>query len=448
MKYVRWFVLALVILSALGLYLHAAEIQLTQVNTDMKRSDQSAYMSYARKLYESGYTYVGERNRMPLFPILSTVVYEEGMPEETFFVRGKWLNVGLSFLLLGVLLAIFRQQLSGHGAANLLAITAFTLFVFKAPCFQGELLYYTLSFAGFWLISRLLARPRPWLGAMAGIVMALAQYTKASALPGLALFLGIALLSAVCELRGQSSSPAAWLRVILRQPAIAAAGLSLCTFLLLMSPYLIHSKQQYGRFFYNVNTTFYMWYDSWEEVKQGTRAHGDRQGWPTLPEEDIPSPIRYLQEHSLGDIARRELYGIGVVLRDRINSYGYLKYAVGAGVLGLGLAVRRRNALRRHLAHYRWVPIYWVVVLVGYFLSYAWWVPISPAPRLILALFVPYMWAMSVTIGRLIDDLPCLTVGSRHIAPQTLLNVLVSAVVAVDAVLIATGRIAEHYGCT
>ncbi len=440
--------LALVALAGLGLYLYTASVQLTRVNTDPKQSDQSAYMSYARKLKESGYTYVGERNRMPLFPILSSVVYEEGMAEETFFLRGKWFNVGLSVLLLGALFVVYRQQLPLHAALNLLAITAFTLFAFKAPCFQGELLYYTLSFLGFWLLSRLLARPRIGRGVAAGAVLALAQYTKASALLSLGVFLGVSLLSVACERRARDARPAGWLRDALRSPHLAAAGACLCAFLVLLSPYLIHSKQQYGRYFYNVNTTFYMWYDSWEEVKQGTRAHGDRKGWPTMPEEEIPTPARYLQTHTLGDIAQRELHGIWVLLRDRINSYGYFKYAVGAWALGVALAIRRRDVVRCYVARYRWVALYWLVALVGYFLTYAWWVPISPAPRLVLALFLPYMWSMCVTIHCLMGGLPSFVLGGRRIAPQTALNALVSAVIAVDAVLIATSRIAQHYGCT
>lgn len=448
MKPLSWLALALVAVLALGMYLHAAGIQSAQVNTDPERSDQSAYMSYARKLYESGFTYVGERNRMPLFPVLSTLVYREGMPEETFFLRGKWFNVGLSVLLLAGLFVVYRRQLPLHSATNLLAITAFSLFVFKAPCFQGELLYYTLSFVGFWLLSRILARPRPVLGLLAGAVLALAQYAKASALPSLGLFLGIALFSVLWERRNRMGGLAARLASLLREPLAVSGGLCLCVFLLILSPYLIHSKQQYGRFFYNVNTTFYMWYDSWEEVKQGTRAHGDRKGWPTMPEEEIPTPLRYLREHTLGDIARREMNGIRVVLRDRINSYGYTKYAVGALVLAAGLAVRRRDALRRHLSRYRWVALYWAAFLLGYFFMYSWWVPISPAPRFVLALFVPYMWAMSVTIDRLIVDLPPVSIAGRRAEPRMLLNVFVTAVVAIDAVLVVTGRIAQHYGCT
>lgn len=65
-----------------------------------------------------------------------------------------------------------------------------------------------------------------------------------------------------------------------------------------------------------------------------------------------------------------------------------------------------------------------------------------------LALFVPYMWSMSVVIDRLMHGLPTLSFGGRRIAPQTALNALVSVVITVDAVVIATSRIAQHYGCT
>ncbi len=41
-----------------GLYVNGANQQSHQVNTDMQRMDQSAYMSYAKLLAESNYTYV------------------------------------------------------------------------------------------------------------------------------------------------------------------------------------------------------------------------------------------------------------------------------------------------------------------------------------------------------------------------------------------------------
>ena len=448
MKGASWLVRAVVVLVALALYVYAASIQLYRVNTDLEQSDQGSYMGYAIKLKESGFTYVGDRNRMPLFPALSSVLYRDGMSEEEFFLRGKWFNVGLSVALLGVLWAIFQRHLSPHGAANLLAITAFTLFVFKAPCFQGELLYYTLSFVAYWLLSRLFVRPKVTTGLLAGGMLAAAHLTKASALGVLGAFFSVVVISLAFTYGRGARSPWDAIGRALRSPLATASALCLCTFVVLVSPYLIHSKRQYGRFFYNVNTTFYLWYDSWDEAKEGTRAHGDRKGWPDMPPEEIPSLTRYLQTHTWREIAQRELNGVQRLVRDRVGSYGYFKYAVAALVLALVLAWRRRSVAWDALRRYRWVALFWLVYLVGFFLSYAWWVPISPAPRLVLALFVPYMWSMALIIRQLLNGTTAIALGSHSCSPALLLNVGVSALLLVDVALIVTGRVAQHYGCT
>jgi len=39
----------------IAVYWNGAVKQLSRVNTDMKKTDQEAYMNYARKLYESDY---------------------------------------------------------------------------------------------------------------------------------------------------------------------------------------------------------------------------------------------------------------------------------------------------------------------------------------------------------------------------------------------------------
>lgn len=43
------------------LYLFGAARQSREVNTDMSRTDQSAYMHYAKKMAETDYAYVGGR---------------------------------------------------------------------------------------------------------------------------------------------------------------------------------------------------------------------------------------------------------------------------------------------------------------------------------------------------------------------------------------------------
>jgi hypothetical protein len=79
--------LAAVGLLVLGtIYWHGAARHLRLVNTDVTFTDQSAYLDYAREMHQSGYAFVGGRNRMPAYPFLLTLVFEEDLPQEDFFV--------------------------------------------------------------------------------------------------------------------------------------------------------------------------------------------------------------------------------------------------------------------------------------------------------------------------------------------------------------------------
>ena len=65
--------------------------------------------------------------------------------------------------------------------------------------------------------------------------------------------------------------------------------------------YVNYSKQ----IFYDINSTFYVWYDTWEEVENGTKLYGDKVGWPKMPEEEIPSFSKYIESHSIKGSANR-----------------------------------------------------------------------------------------------------------------------------------------------
>ena len=86
---------------------------------------------------------------------------------------------------------------------------------------------------------------------------------------------------------------------------------SLSTFFATTSPYLIENYIKFNKnIFYNVNTTFYVWYDSWEQVESGTKKYGDRVGWPDIDESLIPSASKYLQSHTVNEIIERLFFGI------------------------------------------------------------------------------------------------------------------------------------------
>jgi hypothetical protein len=121
------------------IYWYGAEGQLLHFNVDMGLTDQSAYLDYVRRLAESGYTYPGDFNRMPVYPFLLSLALDPGMTDAEFFHAAKYFNLFLSFLLLGVLAVIFLRRFPPISALTLILIVTFSLFVYKAGWVQAEL---------------------------------------------------------------------------------------------------------------------------------------------------------------------------------------------------------------------------------------------------------------------------------------------------------------------
>jgi hypothetical protein len=416
-----------------GLYVHGAMQQLTRINLDMDAYDQSAYMEYASGMAESHYAYVGHRNRMPVYPFLQSLFYRPGMSAEAFFMQGKIVNLVLSIVLLLGLTAIFLRQFGlSLQTLNLLLIVAFTVFIFKAGWFQAELLFYFVYFCLFLLLWQLLRNPSYSRAAAAGIVAGLAHLTKASILPGLVLFLLFMGVQWAWQNHRDRAKPLA--------AVIQSGGRSVLTmllvggfFLLTVYPYISTSKHVFGRYFYNVNSTFYLWVDSWDEAIQGTRAHGDRDGWPDMPPEQIPSISKYLREHTLQQIGARFSDGARRVWNNMRHSYGYFKYLlIYAGVLVLAAIWqwhRARLLIATNLVILLFVPVYFAV----HFLLYAWYAPISDGNRLILAQFIPVLFLLASGAQTLLSP-EQLTVGMREVSSLTVVNVAILTIVVVASV--------------
>ena len=287
----------------LALFLYGVRQQFLYVNVRSTTIDQDAYLETAKSVKQANYTMLTDRNRMPVYPYLLSLVYEPGLSDEAFFARGKLFNIGLTLLILPILFWIFRRNLPQKTAVLLILIHIFTLYIFKAAYVQVELLFYLLNFLGYLLMIRLLHQKKwqdSWKTAvLTGLLLGVTHLTKASILPGLAIYVGTAVLqTAVTALKNRSNP------ILLRQTTLHGVTpiLVILFFLLTIWPYLQNSKSQFGHYFYNVNSTFYIWYDSWDEVLAGTRAHGDRLGWPDMPAEEIPSASAYLQTHSLSEM--------------------------------------------------------------------------------------------------------------------------------------------------
>jgi hypothetical protein len=449
----RLALIGLVLLLA-ALYVYGAVRQLERVNTEMTAFDQSAYMDFTRQIRESGFTYTGDRNRMPVYPTLQALFYRSGTSDETFFRQGKYVNLVLSLILLAGLALIFRRYFSPLHTLNLTLITGFTVFIFRAGWFQSELLFYFFNFCLFLLFWRLLERPSLLMAVLAGVMAALAHLTKASILPGLVVFAVCAAAQAVWAVlrrrrtatappNPQSTSSCRCCYGIRNPQApwlyLAIVPIVLGLYLLILSPYLNESKRIFGQYFYNVNSTFYIWYDSWPEAKEGTRAHGDRVGWPDMPADQIPSMAKYLREHSLEQIRDRFVEGGQRVLENAGLSYGYAKYAlIYAAALIAAVTWERRRAvglIRRHPLLVAFLLLYFA----AYFVLYAWYSSIVAGNRLILSQFVPLLFTLSMGLRALLRDVK--VQGERPLDALTALNLLVLGILVVDVALVLTVRV-------
>ena len=428
-----------------GLYWYGAVEQLGRVNVDMTQTDQFAYMTYARNLRESNYTFTGERNRMPVYPFLQSLFYRAGMTDEAFFTQGKYVNLVLSLFLLVGLAFIFSRFLSFLSSLNLILIISFLVFVFKAPFFQAELLFYFLSFCLFLLMWRLLQRVSWQLAILTGIVAGLAHLTKASILPGLVLFLVLATVKwgwVAVRSRHAPGDPVSSRSALSPLLGVLLVGVF---FLITVFPYINTSKRIFGQYFYNVNSTFYMWYDSFEEAKHGTGAHGDDYGWPDMPPEEIPSISKYLREHTPEQIARRFVDGAVTVLGNTLPSYGYFKYILIYVCLFCIAILWSWQRAKQAVISNPILSLFLVFYFASYLLLYAWYTPIAPGNRFVLALFIPLMFTISYGLQTLLRSTQ-IGAGGTSVGALLANNSAILVVVLVDIYFVLTERVGSMYG--
>jgi len=323
---------------------------------------------------------------MPLYPGIQALFFDPEAAPEATFERAQRVNVLLSVLILIGMFPILRSWLPWPQTLTVILITAFTVFMFKAGWVQTEILFYFLSFAAWLLLIRLLLEPSWKYGLLAGILAGLAYLAKASVLPTIAIWVLWSGIVAAGELRRNERS-----RALAR---LASTGAVLLMALAVVFPYLADNKRIFGHWFYNVNTTFYVWCDSWEDANR-VKAQGAMEHWPTLTADQIPSPRRYLETHTVRQIAERLAGGSVVTLKRVVRWYCYVDYLVLYGGLAAYLLWRNRSWTRETLRR-RWdvcgfLALYFSVS----FLLVAWYVPISNGNRFILAYFLPFLFTIA-----------------------------------------------------
>jgi hypothetical protein len=398
------------------------------MNTDVSRNDQLAYLRYAQSISSSDGAYIGERNRMPLFPYLLSTLHKFPTPAESdaaLFKRCKNICIGVAALVLVGFFFLAKRLTSSHEAGIATLVAAVTVFVYKAPYIQADLLFYGLNLLLFTSALSLIKYPKAGPAVFTGGIAAIAHLTKASVMPCVILLAGCMLMKAIIRSRSgtakHSESRLAAFRLFLR--AVLPIFLLGLTYVGCLSPYLINSKRIYGRYWYNVNSTFYIWCDSWPEAVSGPRDHGDRLGWPRLPAEKIPSIDNYWKHHNFRDIALRLCDGMIVTIKTVSRSYGYAPFWLLYGSVALFVGIKYVTAKPRPLdfGDHAVTGAFIIGYFVGYAALYAWYVPIASGNRFVLSLFLPTLLCGAWATTRLRNE-PAAGAGAFSPIPNIFLS--------------------------
>jgi hypothetical protein len=407
---------ALVVLLILALYAWEAHGRRAAEPLPLNRADQAAYLNYARRMHETHYAVAGDRNRMPVFPFLLSLIYRPGMSDGEFLARAQAFNVNLSILLLGLLFLIFRRFFASLFSVALLVATAFGVFVYRAGSVQVEPLFYFLSFCAFIFLLRMLIAPRWWLAVLAGATTAVAYLTKASMLPTIAIWAALFIAQTFwrCRIGGGDRLREAGRRFVNLLLVIGA-------FAAVVWPYERTSKKLYGHYFFNVNSAYYMWCDSWPEALAFTDAWRRGQVAP----DQAPSPAKYWREHSLGQVAQRLLHGMNTLVTRTAKATGYYKFSALLVITAAVLILRQPKRAGRLIGEKSFAAGFGSLVLFAYVILYAWYDVVVTDSRFIVSLFLPFMFVASVLVLSLGKDRTFAIAGRRWPFAQLLAGVLI-----------------------
>lgn len=405
---VKWGLQGLLILSLIVLafiYYQSASRHSREVNTDLTVSDQSAYLKFVQETRRFNFNYTGDHNRMPLYPFLQAIFFHPEMGIQELFEQAKQYNLLLSIVLLIGIYFVLYKSLGFFASYLLLIIFAFTLYIFKAAYVQAEILYYSLSALGFILMLKMIKNPS-WLLAIAtGIIIGLAYLTKGTILPSLPLFAVLYCVNLGWSiLREKKLSNNVQLIEITKKASYLLIVLVL--FFLVIFPYAQALKRRFGHYFYNVNTTFYFWYDDFQMAEEEEAKHAFTLRWPEhMAEDELPNLRNYIREHSFQQIVERFYSGFRGQFTNIVNkSFSLTNYWISyLFILLVGILINLKGF--KKVVNANLIPLLFVILyFTGYLIAFAWYCSIACERRFTFSLYLPFLITIYLVMRELIKD--------------------------------------------
>lgn len=374
-------------------------------------ADQIAVVVQARMLIQSSDRIALDRQRGPLLAgLMAMSGSDSDMHLFDIGIRINQVLCVLGVLVLAVVTARRAGWLSGLVVAVILlsGVTAYFGAWLRADLLASILLTGVLL-----LCWRVLERPHLALAALLGLLMGVTYLAKPVILPILACYI-LALGASVARARFWPPSEGG------RGDSYLACGaITVVCLAAVIAPYMSNSARQYGSPTYNVNTTYYLWYDTFEESQAvGTGAHYDRVGAADMPEDELPSLGRYLSTHSVSDIWNRLVEGglapVRLTAPEAQPDLRYLTFPILALALGAASVVVFRRRLFSRLVSSDPVPYAFmatsILLLMG---ATAWWLPFSSGMRFLLPWLLPVVVLSVMTLARGLQDLE-IDIGPRR----------------------------------
>ncbi|MEA3439125.1 MAG: hypothetical protein U9R58_02475 [Chloroflexota bacterium] len=383
-------------------YYSSAAKHSQQLNDSPSYTDQRDYLDFAVKARELDFNYAGKYNQMPLYPFFQALFYRIGMDDLAFYTQGKHVNIILSLVLLTFLFLIFKRFLPFFESSLLTLIIAFSLYIFKAPYFQAEVLYYFLAFLGFVLMCQMIIQPDTKTAIATGIVLGLAHLTKASIIPGLIIMIAVYILKELIywiQRYKSKSTDDAHIRKSLKK--LGYLLLVLICFTVVIYPYIRNAKLRFDNYFYNVNTTLYIWYDDFYQVREAEEMYNFVETWPPpgMPADEIPSASKYFSTHTFDQILDRIQFGVNAQLENIRNQFSVTNFQLTYFELLLIVLLADLKNSFWLIKKYPYVIGFSILFFLGYLALFSWYSTVSPERRFTYGLYIPFMFAIFVGIN-------------------------------------------------